>query len=155
MDEIKIFNLYDKQEYIEIVSTWIWQEFEHVELENIIYRTQHSICNSDIPQMFIALKGNVPIAVVSLWRTELKSRQDLYPWLATLYVMEKYRGNGVAKKMQQHVLQVAKQLGYQKIYLTTTLENYYEKSGWHFLEYAPKENGNITKIYYYIVNEEG
>ena len=40
-------------------------------------------------------------------------------------------------------------MNYKNIYLITERENYYERTGWKFIEKAPLENGNYTKIYKY------
>jgi hypothetical protein len=43
---------------------------------------------------------------VGLWRCDLISRQDLFPWLAALYVRR--RAAGLAGKLQQHVIDLCR-----------------------------------------------
>lgn len=40
-------------------------------------------------------------------------------------------------------------MGYNSLYLITEHENYYEKTGWEFLENAPLGDGRYEKIYKY------
>ena len=152
MNSIEIYNLLDRQEYLEEVSGWIWKEwsYEHgAKLEDVIYRSNHSLSKSGIPSMYIAvLKGEV-VGVVSLWRNDLTTRQDLYPWMATLYVKESFRGQGVGRRLQEKSIAVAKELGYSYLYLIKDHIGYYEKFGWTFLETAPLGNGKYTRIYQY------
>lgn len=104
MDEIEIVDLANEQKYIKDVSEWIWKEWSKengAKLEDVIYRTKHSMSKNDVPKMFIAKYNNEVIGVVSLWVNDLKSRQDLSPWMATLYVKEEYRNKGVGKKLQK------------------------------------------------------
>ena len=152
MEELKVFNLVDKQEYLEEVSKWIWEEWSknhNAKLEDIIYRSKHSLNRNDIPQMYIALYKNEVVGVVSLWRNDLMSRQDLYPWMATLYVKDVFRNKGIGKILQEKSIDVIRKLGYPYLYLITHHENYYEKMGWTFLEEAPLNNGEYIKIYKY------
>jgi len=152
MDEIKIVNLSDEQQYIEEVSNWIWEEWskEHgAKLDDIVYRTRHSIKKDDIPQMYIAKYKDNVVGVVSLWRNDLTSRQDLFPWLAGLYVKKEYRNKGLGQILQKKCIEEAKRLNYEYLYLITEHIDYYEKTGWEFLEEAPMSNGKYTKIYRY------
>jgi len=151
-NEIKIVNLADEQEFLPEVSEWIWKEWARkngAKLEDVIYRSKHSIKKDDIPQMFIAKLENEVVGVVSLWRNDLTSRQDLYPWLAGMIVKQEYRNKGIGKMLQQKCIDEAKRLGYNNLYLITELENYYEKMGWSFIENAPMNSGEYVKIYQY------
>lgn len=152
MDLIEIVNLIEEPQYINEVSEWIWKEWEEshgAKLEDSIYRTKHSMNKDDIPQMYIAKLKDEVAGVVSLWRNDLKARQDLFPWLAALFVKEKYRNMGIGKMLQQVSIEQAKKLNYEYLYLITEHNNYYEKTGWEYLETAPLDNGKYTKIYRY------
>ena len=69
--------------------------------------------------------------------------------MAALFVKEKYRNMGIGKKLQQVSIEQAKNLNYEYLYLITEHNNYYEKTGWEYLETAPLDNGKYTKIYRY------
>lgn len=152
MNEIEIVDLVNEPKYINEVSEWIWKEWSKqngAKLEDVIYRTKHSINENNIPKMFIAKCNNEAIGVVSLWVNDLKARQDLFPWMATLYVKEDYRNKGVGKKLQKISIEYAKQKNYSNLYLITEHDNYYEKTGWEYIEDAPLDNGKYEKIYKY------
>lgn len=87
------------------------------------------------------------IGFVSIWNNDLPFRQDLTPWLAGLYVKEKYRKHGIGTLLQEKCIQVVKELGYNKLYLITEHENYYERNGWKFIESAPLRGGISTRLY--------
>jgi predicted N-acetyltransferase YhbS len=70
---------------------------------------------------------------VGLWRCDLISRQDLYPWLAALYIDENQRGHGLGAKLQQHVIEHARALGYPQLYLYSASKGYYERFGWQYI----------------------
>lgn len=151
-DKIEIVNLIDEQEYLEKVSEWIWKEWSKkhgANLEDIIYSSKHSINKNGIPQMYIAKYQNEVVGVVSIWMNDLTTRQDLFPWMATLYVKEEFRNMGIGIKLQHKCIEETKKMNYKNLYLITELENYYEKTGWEFLENAPLGNGRYERIYKY------
>lgn len=152
IDKVKIVNLIDEPEYLEEVSEWIWKEWdkEHgAKLEDVVYRSKHSRNKGDIPQMYIAKYKNEVIGVVSIWVNDLTARQDLYPWMATLYVKEEFRNMGIGRMLQHKCIEETKKMNYKNLYLITDHENYYEKTGWVFLENAPLGDGRYEKIYKY------
>lgn len=150
INEVKIVNLKDEDKYLEQVSKWMWKEWSEkhgAKLEDVIYRSRHSLNNEGIPQMFIAKYKDEIIGVVSLWRNDLISRQDLFPWLSTLFVKEEYRNKGIGRKLQQKCIDEVKKMQYKYLYLITDYENYYEKMGWEFMELAPSLDGRYKRIY--------
>lgn len=60
---------------------------------------------------------------------DLCARQDLFPWMATLYVKENFRSMGIGKLLQKKCIEKAKKMNYKNLYLITEHENYYEKTG--------------------------
>lgn len=77
----------------------------------------------------------------------LADRPDLMPWLACLYVNEKHRGKGLAAQLLRHGIQEAKRLGHPALYLSTDLENFYERKGWLYLAEGYNVMGESIKIY--------
>lgn len=152
IEEVKIINLLDDIKHLEKVSEWIWKQWDkehNSKLEDAIYRSKYSLNEKDIPQMYIAKYKEEVIGAVSIWRNDLKSRQDLYPWMAALFVKEEYRNKGVGTLLQRRVIEETRKMNYKYLYLITDHENYYEKMGWKFLEKAPLGDGHYTKIYRY------
>ena len=89
MDELQILNLADAPEHTEQVSRWLWEEWARADgytLEEIIFRTRHSMLRDTVPQQLVALWNGQAAGTVALWRNDCKTRQDLSPWMAVLYV---------------------------------------------------------------------
>ena len=84
------------------------------------------------------------IGFISLLKTDGNDRTDLTPWYGTMYVKKQFRNKGYSKILNNAILREAKILGYNKVYLKTTLVNYYEKFG---AKYLNKLN-NEEKLYY-------
>lgn len=156
LEKVEFLNLKEKIEYIEEVSNLYWKQWseEHGDtIDGVIYRTKHCLNTDDIPQTYIALFNNELVGIVSLWRNDLCARQDLYPWMAGLYVKENYRNMGIGTFLQNKAIEITRSLGYDNLYLITDHDNYYEKNNWQFLDTAPLGNGQMTKVYVYNINK--
>lgn len=100
-----------------------------------------------LPKFYLALQEERIIGSYALLVNDLVSRQDLMPWLACLYVEEDCRGRGVAETLLKHGLKETKQKGFETLYLSTDLENFYEKKGWQHIGESYNPFGESFKIY--------
>lgn len=100
-----------------------------------------------LPNFYIVLEENNIIAGYALYPSDIVSRFELTPWLGWLHVNEDHRGMGISSKLLNHGLQEAKRMGYDKLYLSSDLEDFYEKRGWSFFSKAYQIRGKETKIY--------
>jgi GNAT superfamily N-acetyltransferase len=107
----------------------------------------HSITSEDLPRFFVALENGEIIGTYALLRNDLNSRQDLCPWLACLFVDREYRGKKIGSMLLDHGLKEAAKKGYKKLYLTSDLENFYEKYGWKNNGIAYGVSGGHIKVY--------
>jgi len=100
-----------------------------------------------IPRFYIAKEDNEIVGTYALLRNDINSRQDLFPWLACLYVKPEHRGKAIGKSLLEHGLNVTAQLGHEKLFLTSDLEGYYENYGWvnSTVTYGPF--GGSIKVY--------
>ena len=85
---------------------------------------------SILPRWYLMLKGDEIIGGYGLLINDFISRQDLFPWLCTLYIAKKERGKQLGARLLEHGRKEAARMGYKKIYCNTDLKGYYEKYGW-------------------------
>lgn len=131
----------------ETVAGWLWgfwgnpRNFE-------FYRSlvAHGKDN-DIPMVYVAFLDGAPAGAVALLRADLFSRQDLFPWMADLFVLPEYRSRGIGSSLQDFIIEKAKALGYREIYLYTPLKGYYEKKGWKYMGDEMDRDGEMVRIY--------
>ena len=146
--EIRIINLAERIDLLDRVSQWIWKEWaSDKSIEYVKYSILHNTQTDRVPMTYVALQGEEPIGTVSIWMNDLRCRQDLYPWMASLFVIEKMRNKGIGTLLQNHVIEEAKKLEYKDLYLYTDHNGFYEKFGWIFYELAPKMDEEYTRIY--------
>ncbi len=146
--EIKLLS--QCREYEAQIVQWLWEEWGN---ETNFERYQMIIRNSmdpeNLPLTFVAVEDGKAVATVGLWRCDLLSRQDLFPWLASLYVDPIYRSQGIGKKLQEFILNYCREKNYQKVYLYTDLVDYYERTGWELIDYGWTEDMEKVNIYQY------
>lgn len=148
---MKIYNVKEKQEYIEEIarlSKLEWAEYDtEDELNNKIEETINKVKNNlDNPSYckLVLLDNDNLVGFISIFPTDGDECQELTPWYATMYVKKEYRGLGYSKILNDAILKEAKSRGFKKIYLKSELKNYYEKFGAKYI----KDLQNGEKLYY-------
>ncbi len=83
-----ILPLYAAPQFAPQVTDWLWQAFGGETLPRQFFASivQHSQTAEALPLTFIAVEGEQLLGTIGLWRCDLISRQDLFPWLAALFV---------------------------------------------------------------------
>ena len=93
-------------------------------------------CNKDqIPITFLAWADEQVVGMASLRVTD-GIRQDLSPWLGSLYVDDTFRGQGIGEQLIAAVKHKALMLGEQQIFLLTyekSLPAWYASLGWQMV----------------------
>jgi predicted N-acetyltransferase YhbS len=131
---LKILPLYDAPHFADQVTDWLWQAFgDTLSRDFFASVVAHSQQPEALPVTFIAIEGERLLGTVGLWRCDLISRQDLWPWLAALYVDEAARGQGLAGRLQQHVKDYARERGFTQLHLYSACRDFYERFGWHYI----------------------
>ena len=117
-------------EYIKLCSLEWGSTKSLEEMKKYIEEKRRKILEED---KVISILGLVDkdtlIGFISLFKYDGDERKDLTPWYATMYVKKEYRGKGYSKLLNNAILEEAKKIGFDKIYLKTDLINYYEKYG--------------------------
>lgn len=155
---IVIEELRMRPQYISIVAEWLFKEWGNNNRNYWINLVQYSVQEHDIPKTYILFINEEIAGTYSLWRCDLQSRQDLFPWFGGLYVDTAYRGKLYSGKklgemLQHHAMSELKKINFQKVYLFTSHHpEYYYRNGWIFLCEAPDENDHLVNICYKIVD---
>lgn len=149
---LKIYNLKEKPMYIEEISILTQMEWGEKNLSkkefNLSVKQKILKIKSNLKKFnyckFILLEDNILIGFVSIFPNDCEERKDLYPWYATMYIKEEYRGNGYSKILNNAIIAEARKRNFTKLYLKSKLKNYYEKFGAKYIETL--KNGE--KLYY-------
>lgn len=148
---MNIWNIRDRQEYIEDVARLSKLEWAHykneeelnIKIDDTIKKIKDNLDNPSYCKL-ILLDGDKLVGFISIFPTDGDEYQELTPWYATMYVKKEYRGKGYSRVLNDAILSEAKSRGFKKIYLKSDLKNYYEKFGAKYM--ADLMNGE--RLYY-------
>lgn len=131
---INIVPLYAAPQHAEQVTDWLWQAFG-ASMPRAFFASivTHSQRPGQLPLTFVAHEGDTLLGTVGLWRCDLISRQDLFPWLAALYIDEAQRGKGLGGALQRAVIDYARDNGFPELFLYSACRDYYERFGWAYI----------------------
>jgi GNAT superfamily N-acetyltransferase len=127
--------LADRPEFILPVASWIYQEwpeeFTTVGFDAWLAEFRGTLMRDGIPTTFVATEGPGLLGTASLIASDLPDRPGLSPWLASVYVLPRYRRIGIATALIGRVLAQASWLGMEQIYLQTASRvDFYKRLGW-------------------------
>ena len=146
-----IHPLYAAPQHASCVTEWLWRAFGADALPRAFFASivEHSQTPGALPITFVAVEGERLLGTVGLWRCDLISRQDLYPWMAALYVAPEARGQGLAGKLQQHVIGYARAQGYTELFLYSACRDFYERFGWQYIGEGLDYPATAVSLYRY------
>ncbi|HEY4466820.1 MAG TPA: GNAT family N-acetyltransferase [Klebsiella sp.] len=143
--------LYAAPQHASSVVEWLWHAFGGETLPRAFFASivEHSQTPEALPITFIAVEGETLLGTVGLWRCDLISRQDLSPWMAALYVAPEARGQGLAGKLQQHVIKYARTQGYPELFLYSACRDFYDRFGWQYIGEGLDYPATAVSLYRY------
>jgi len=146
---MRIVDLRDRMDLFEEAVQVFWNQWGSETNYNTYYDAMFHACRTEgvIPRFYLALDQERIIGTYALLLNDFISRQDLFPWLACLYVHPDYRGKQLGSQLLQHAQTEVQDKGFDSFYLATDLDGYYEKYGWSYLADGYGVSGGSIKIY--------
>jgi GNAT superfamily N-acetyltransferase len=135
----RIEYLADSTEHVSTLARWHHDEWGYLHdgdtAEKRAARMEEHLGKKQIPTTFVALADGKPVGSASLVDYDMEDRDDLTPWLASVYVLPEYRRRGIASALVNRVIEEARALSVETLYLFTwDQERLYAGLGWSVLE---------------------
>ena len=139
MGKLKIEYLADQPGKIPEIAAWQFGEWGHLASgDSIVQRAtslEGHLTKEKLPITFLALLGDVAVGSASFVEHDLPGREDLFPWLASVFVLPQHRRNGIGASLVHRVIEEAVHLEVNPIFLFTwDQERLYRNLGWQVLE---------------------
>ena len=129
---MQYIDLRDRPELLNKASNWFhekWGVPTEAYLECMVAYLSHQTEYG----WYLCFKDNEIIGGLGVIENDFHNRPDLKPNVCAVYVEEKYRGQGIAGKLLNLVVESEKSKGISPLYLLTDHEGFYERYGWKFL----------------------
>jgi len=131
--------LADRPEFLPVLAGWHHGEWGRLHpgdtAEKRAERMKAHLGKKQVPTTFVALADGRSVGSASLVDYDMEGREDLTPWLASVYVIPEYRRRGIGSALVERVVEEARTLGIETLYLFTwDQERLYARLGWAVLE---------------------
>lgn len=133
----------------EVVAGWTYEAWGYLHpeltLEQAIERTKVNCGQAGVPSIFVAMRGETPVGTASLIADDMSIRRELTPWLASVFVVPEWRGQGIAFALVHRVEAEAAENGFERFYLyTPDQQALYRRLGWQDVESLEYRGENVT-----------
>ena len=133
----------------EIVAGWTYESWGHLHpgltLEQAIKRLKAECGQGGVPSIFVAMQGETPVGTASLIADDMSIRRELTPWLASVFVVPEWRGQGIASALVRRVEAEAVENGIEHFYLyTPDQQALYRHLGWQDVESLEYRGETVT-----------
>lgn len=146
---MQIMRLEHEPQLIPIVAGWLYEEWGRHLPDGSVARAERLLRaapdDRDLPVSLIALHDGAPVGVARLIVDDMETRPDLSPWLASVFVLNEMRGQGIGSTLCHQVTDEARRLGFSSLYLfTPDREAFYARQGWDAMERTVYREKNVV-----------
>lgn len=135
---MKIDYLADHPEWIHLIALMHQLEMRKPSERHFDWSIQQfsqRMNRQSLPMALVAVEDTIPVGGVTLLENQLKTHSNLTPWVASLFVLEQYRGRGIGGRLMRETELFAVAMRYNSLFLFThTAQSYYEKRGWGIID---------------------
>jgi len=149
---MEIAKLSNKLSFIDEIAALHHEEWKHLSPSKSVENRRATLISAatseGFPTFYIAYEDNEFIGSAAIVAKDMDSRPDIGPWLAAVYVKEKWRKQGVATSLLKHCEFQASKVGVKTLYLFTEFASQlYAKNGWISLERCEYRGINVEVMY--------
>ncbi len=102
---------------------------------------------TDWEAFFVALDGDNIIGFCSFLKEDYYPENRYSPWISSIFVDEKARGNRVSHKLIEAAEDYAKKCGFQKVFIPSDMVGFYEKCGYTPIDKLVNYGGDTDTIF--------
>jgi ribosomal protein S18 acetylase RimI-like enzyme len=142
-----ILKLSERPELFEKAADWFHEKWQ-VPTEAYLDSMANSLQLTGVPEWYVCMDDNDNVvAGLGVIENDFHKRLDLTPNICAVYVADKYRGQGIARKLMGHACEELAKHGITDVYLITSHTNFYERCGWTFYGMIEEDDGNFARAY--------
>ena len=145
--EYIIVTLREKEEMKETAASWFHDKWG-VPKEAYLECMDSYISRETDLGWYLCLDGEKIVGGMGVIENDFHDRPDLTPNVCAVYTEPEYRGQGIAGRLLEYVVEDLRAHGITPAYLVTDHTNFYERYGWEFLCIVQGDGEpDMTKMY--------
>lgn len=148
---MEIDYLVDHPEFIPALARWHHAQWSDLSPEGTIEHRMVELrahVRGGLPTTVVAHAGGVPLGSASLVESDMDTRPDLTPWLASVFVAPENRRRGIGSVLVERVVDEARAIGVDVLHLfTMDQERLYARLGWSVLERARYRDHDVVVMH--------
>jgi N-acetylglutamate synthase-like GNAT family acetyltransferase len=146
---MKIIDLIETPDSLELLAQWHQAEWEHLNpgktLEDRREKMQEYLEGKEVPRTFVCKDGETVMGSAAIIESDMETRPELSPWMASVYVHDDFRGKGIGSALVKRIMEYARSIGVETLYLYTEhQEAWYQKLGWEVFAREEYLNQMVT-----------
>lgn len=136
---MELINLKDRPSILPEIAKWHHDEWSQYNpnrtFEKRLKDYESYLNDESIPSMFCLMDKEVVLATCAIVACDMEGKENLFPWIASVYVSSNHRGKGLGKKIMQSMAELPVFKIHSKVYLYTPDQvPFYQKLGWETVE---------------------
>lgn len=131
MSEYVYMTLREKPEMKEVAANWFHEKWG-VSAEAYLECMNDYLEGNTENGWYLCMQGDQIVGGLGVIDNDFHDRKDLSPNVCAVYTEEAHRGQGIAGKLLDLVVNDMKDKGISPIYLVTDHTGFYERYGWEF-----------------------
>ena len=143
---MKVVTLTKQPNLAPAVAEWLLDEFRHALSPSYDQEVTRLLAQKAPEETFVLFDDDVPVGTASLVASDLPSRPDLTPWLASVLVRPQFRGRGYSAPLVRHVEGAAAASATVLWLYTWSAEQVYARLGWERVGLERDTDRNIEVV---------
>ena len=143
---MKVVTLTEHPHLVPAVAEWLLEEFRHALSLPYDQQVEQLLARRAPEETFVLFDDDVPVGTASLVASDLPSRPDLTPWLASVLVRPQFRGRGYSAPLVKHVEEAAAASATVLWLYTWSAERVYARLGWERVGLERDTDRNIEVV---------
>jgi GNAT superfamily N-acetyltransferase len=136
IDTIPILAEWFRTQWPDYYANWSQAEMEQDFLEDASH--------DRLPIRLVAFESNELAGTIVLRESGTEKVEEYQPELGGLYVLESYRGHGIATELVRAGMRVARNQGYETVFATTiAAAGILKRSGWEYVKTVIHQDGPL------------
>jgi len=148
-NSMDIVSLKERPQHLMKLARWHHDEWSYLNpqrsFDERVAEMREDLRGQVMPVTYIAEEEGELMGSASLLAGDMSTHTELTPWLASVYVAEQFRMQGLGSTLVRQVMQHAQAHGIRRLYLyTPDQEQLYARLGWRIFSREPYHGTPVT-----------